>query len=60
MRQSKPAILALAAVVLAFPLWLSPGARSAAQEQQPSFAALFAKRDAMIPTRDGIHLHTEI
>ena len=55
MRQSKPAILALAAVVLALPLWLNLGGRSAAQAQQPSFADLFTKRDAMIPTRDGIH-----
>ncbi|MDE3135896.1 MAG: CocE/NonD family hydrolase, partial [Acidobacteriota bacterium] len=59
MSQSKLKFAVLAAVLLALPLWLGLSRQSAAQ-QQPSFADLFTKRDAMIPMRDGIHLHTEI
>jgi putative CocE/NonD family hydrolase len=60
MSQSKPKFVVFAAVLLALPLWLGLSRQSAAQQQQPSFADLFTKRDAMIPMRDGIHLHTEI
>ncbi len=59
MRQSRPTFVLFAAVLLALPLWLGLSRQSAAQ-QQPSFAELFTKRDAMIPMRDGIQLHTEI
>jgi len=37
-----------------------PSPRIRASEDEPDMSALFDKRDAMIPMRDGIKLHTEI
>jgi uncharacterized protein len=39
---------------------LAPSLICAPQAQQPDLAKLFDKREAMIPTRDGVKLHTEI
>jgi uncharacterized protein len=39
---------------------LAPSLICAPQAQQPDLAKLFDKREVMIPTRDGVKLHTEI
>jgi uncharacterized protein len=44
-------------IVTALPLRLE---RSAQPAPQPEYSELFDKRDAMIPARDGVKLHTEI
>ena len=43
-------------------LYSGPGARPLAQnaEPKPERSRLFGKREAMIPARDGVRLHTEI
>ena len=44
---------------LVLPLLLLAG-RAAAQQERPDYSKIFDKTDVMIPTRDGVKLHTEI
>jgi len=46
-------------VVVQAVLWL-PGILSGQESKRPDLAALFEKREVMIPVRDGVKLHTEI
>jgi uncharacterized protein len=50
----------LLSVVVLQVAFLAPGELCAQEAKRPDLAALFDKREAMVPVRDGVKLHTEI